>query len=88
MIGILLILCGLLWLGIETKWLTIRLPTGASQSAINTPDTDSGDDNSWVKALNEQKINEVTTHDLPTEFVSMNMPATSGELNIVCRMEN
>ena len=65
-----------LWLGYETDWLRVRLLVGKPASK-------------GILLLPAGKVDPVllldTVHYKPSRFEPLDMPATTGELNIVCK---
>ena len=74
LISLSLIAIAFIWLLLETDFLRIRLPMGASKPVIK----------SLPAPIIEPVLLLDTAHDTPTEFETLEMPETSGEVNILC----
>lgn len=74
----------LMWLGYETKWLTIRLEAYSPQNSVKLLACP-------VKRLGlpapETRLLLDTLHFEPSNFICQDMPETTGEVNIACKRE-
>ena len=73
-----IIFLAFMWLGYESKWLTVNIVLGGSQA----PQSKS---RGIGEALNSTAPCPTdSTPYKPTEFIPLDMPATEGNLNIIC----
>ncbi len=79
---IIIVSLALAWLGWESNWLTIRLPYGATShpALLLAPEPA----RLALPAANPVLLLD-TVHYKPSQFIPLDMPETTGSLNIICK---
>ena len=80
-----IIFLAFVWLGIETKGLTINIVLGGNQAPQSKSRGIETSLNSPAPCPSDSKPDTIPYK--PTEFIPLDMPATEGNLNIICVRE-
>ena len=82
---IIIVSLAFLWLGYESKWMTIRLVAYSKPLQSNSSGLETQSNSVALRTTKPTDDNNDTTERNPVTFIKLDMPDTQGNITILCK---